>query len=132
MYIDAEMFFAIGLPLVLLIAASIQVRNKKIQMLEEILRHYKYFYKQKSDKEITEFIVSDYKDKGLHMKNRSVEQICYIWYNWNNFRVIRRDENFQPIEFDESKKQKSTSVFYPRNFNPVKINLRSFMTANSK
>lgn len=120
------MLFAIGLPLVLLIAASIQVRNQKIQSLEEILRHYKYFYKQKSDMEITEFIVMDSIKIGLSVRNRSVSQICQTWLNWNNFGLKEIDEYSNP------KKQKSTSVFYPRNFVPIEINLKPFMTKNTK
>ena len=36
------------------------------------------------------------------------------------------------MEFDENKKQKSTSVFYPQNFTPIEINLKPFMTKNTK
>ena len=69
---------------------------------------------------------------GLSVRNRSVSQICHTWLNWNNFRVIGRDEYSNPIEFDENKKQKSTSVFYPQNFTPIEINLKPFMTKNTK
>jgi hypothetical protein len=132
MYIDPEMLFAFGLPLFVVIAVSIQNRNQKIQTLEEIIRHHKYFYKKKDDEEISEFKILDSISIGLAVKNRSIHQICDTWYNWKNFRIKETDENKQPIEFDLTKKNKKNTIYFPSNFNPVEIDIKPYITPRTK
>ena len=130
MYIDSEDFAIVGLVffiLILLLVGNIQDKIKQKRFVEICKRENNYFYKRKSNEEITRFIIEDAIRIGLYVKKcKSIQEICDTWYYWHNYHRINSDITSVGVgSFDTSRKRKDTSFGMPYNFRPVHIDLNS-------
>ena len=133
MYIDSELLWVFGLPLLLIFLGIIESRNKYERLYNYSLKARDCFYSMKSNKEITEFIVQDAIEIGLHVKNCSnTRQIVDTWVYWHNFR-LKKTSDIESVginSFDTNKRIKPSSsnyfpVSFPYNYSCVEIDLKS-------
>ncbi|MGC6523952.1 MAG: hypothetical protein ACON4L_05120 [Flavobacteriaceae bacterium] len=138
MYLDSELLWGLGLPLLLIFFGIIESRNKYKRLYKYSIKERDYFYSMKSNKEITEFIVQDAIEIGIYVKNCSnTRQIVDTWVYWHNY------QRKKPIDisgvginsFNTNKRIKPSNPYYfpvslPYNYRCVEIDLKSVSNYN--
>lgn len=132
MCIDFEIFWPLGLTLLVILIGVIESRNKYKRLYNYSLKERDCFYSLKSNKEITEFIVHDAIRIGLYVKNcHNTRQIVDTWVYWHNYHSKNSDISAVGINsFDTNKPIKPSNPYYfpvslPYNFRCVEIDLKS-------
>ena len=130
MYIDLETLFVIGLPLMIILIGSFERGSKYKRWFKETLKDRDRFYKLKSNKEITEFIVKDAIEIGLYVKNcSSTRQIVDTWVCFHNYHR-KTTSDLQGVgvnSFDTNKPRRNNGLWVtlPYNYRCVEIDLKS-------
>lgn len=129
MYISEIEFISIAVLVIFLAWASYHRDNVKRRKISQIYREVDFFYKKKTDEEITRFIVEDAIRIGLYVgKCDSAKEICDSWYYWRNY-PRKSGASIEDIEvgaFDLSKKRRDDyTISWPNGFTPVEIDLKS-------
>ena len=133
MYIESELLWWLGLILFLIFGGIIESRNKYKRLYNYSLKERDCFYSMKSNKEITEFIVQDAIEIGLHVKNCSNTRVIVdTWVYWHNYRRKNHSDiaGVGVNSFDTNKRTKPSSPYYfpvslPYNYRCVEIDLKS-------
>lgn len=129
MYIDWIILGNFGWVLVLIIWGLAESRIKYKRLYEQVRREDRIFKKQKTDREITESIVTDAINIGLPVKDcSSVGEIVYGWYYWNNYKRDYKSHNPRGMErdsFDMKKPRRDNAIDLPQHYRVVEIDIEN-------
>ena len=129
MYLEIEIMLLI-IPLLWILLAIISSLKQKNSDLKQAVREFRAFYKPKSNREITDFLIKDLIKYGIDIKKfNSSFQVCQYW-EYLRYYERKYDSNYESVDINEFNKLKllkhSERIVKPHFFQAVDIDLNEY------